>query len=234
MEDIKNILNIQSNELYDKILFLYNNKISNIEQEYNNKLEQIKNKYEKDLKKIENDASTFKNFGLIRTLTNENNELNRKVSSLLKEVEIYKIKYNLFYEKEKLIQTEKENSIQNENEMSIQTENEKEIINETSIQTEKEITNETSIQNEKEIINEKFIDNKKEMSIQIDNEKEIINETEIINEIENLNEMKKIKIKGNTFYLSNKIINNTQKFYNIDNIEVGYKTSSGKFYFNKI
>lgn len=182
MEEIKDILINQANITYNKILSIHSEIQINIENDYNNKLEIVKNKYEKDLKKIETDASTFKNFGLIRNLTNENNELNRKVNSLLKEIEICKIKYNnLLFEYSKLLNTKNENINENENKLN---ENEK-----------------------------------------VDNNENVI---------EQLSEMKKIKIKGNSFYLSNKLVNNTYKFYDSNNIEVGYKNSSGKFYFNKL
>ena len=211
MEEIKDILNNISNDIYTKLIILYNDKINQIEKNYNDKIYEIEKNYndnldlfkynfEKDLKKIENDASTFKNFGLIRNLTNENNELNRKNNLLLKEVETCKIKYNnLLFEYSKLLNTNKENEILN-----------------------------NQISNEKEDEN---------LNNQISNEKDEKVDNQISNkedEIEQLSEMKKIKIKGNSFYLSNKLVNNTYKFYDSNNIEVGYKNSSGKFYFNKL
>jgi hypothetical protein len=224
MEEIKDILNNISNDIYTKLIILYNDKINQIEKNYNDKIYEIEKNYndnldlfkynfEKDLKKIENDASTFKNFGLIRNLTNENNELNRKNNLLLKEVETCKIKYNnLLFEYSKLLNTNKENEILNN-----QISNEKE---------DENLNNQISNEKEDENLNNQISNEKDE---KVDNQ--ISNKED---EIEQLSEMKKIKIKGNSFYLSNKLVNNTYKFYDSNNIEVGYKNSSGKFYFNKL
>jgi hypothetical protein len=224
MEEIKDILNNISNDIYTKLIILYNDKINQIEKNYNDKIYEIeknhndnldlfKYNFEKDLKKIENDASTFKNFGLIRNLTNENNELNRKNNLLLKEVETCKIKYNnLLFEYSKLLNTNKENEILNN-----QISNEKE---------DENLNNQISNEKEDENLNNQISNEKDE---KVDNQ--ISNKED---EIEQLSEMKKIKIKGNSFYLSNKLVNNTYKFYDSNNIEVGYKNSSGKFYFNKL
>jgi hypothetical protein len=242
MEEIKDTLN----DIYNKLLFLYNDKLNEIEQTYNNKLNEmeqtyndrlniISNNYQNDLKKIENDASTFKNFGLIRNLTNENNELNRKVSSLLKEVETCKIKYNnlLFDYKNKLSNENLNKEEENLNNQKV--DNKEENFNNELLNNKED----EKIDNKEENFNNELLNNKEDEKIDNKEENEnlnnqILNNKEVDNEIEELDKMKKIKIKGNSFYLSNKLVNNTYKFYDSNNIEVGYKTSSGKFYFNKL
>lgn len=72
---LKNNIDLTLNQIINGVTDFYAQKIDVIHKNHQFELEQLKSQYRKELQKIENDAATFKNFGMIRQLDKEKQEL---------------------------------------------------------------------------------------------------------------------------------------------------------------